>query len=186
MAKVAIGFSWQRDLTGYRLVGPDVTNNEIALAGKTMNTRRRQSQRIVPNVPNGGRIERYEPLERFPRLFTYFASIPKTPEGLLDFVNKYGPLTYRTRATPELGGDVVEYFLDMARVMEQMLSSPTLNKDMSIASVTAKLSPDPISGSVRLKLEVDNLEGALWLQCAQHLSSGASLRCCQQCNTWFE
>jgi hypothetical protein len=216
MAKVAIGFSWRRAASGYRLIGPDDSHNIGLIGGlqdgipeegfimgfrEIMGVDRfrehlekpqwRSSQRIIPNLPCG-QIEKYEPLERFPRLFAYFASIPKTPEGLLDFVNKYGPLSHYGAfvhddpKSVKWGGDVVEYFLDMARIMEQMLSSPDLKKDVPVAGVAAKLSPDPIDGSVRLKLEVDNLASALWLQCAQHLSSGTNLRRCQRCNTWFE
>ncbi len=222
MAKVAIGFSWQRNLAGYRLVGPAPGGGNAPLIGGLQDgvpedgflmgfreimgvdryeehrerPRWRSSQRIVPIAVEAAQLEYYEPLERFPRLFTYFASIPKTPEGLLDFVNKFGSLSvygtphpdykYTTEQWVDHFGDVVEYFLDMARIMEAMLSAPVVNKDLPVAGVTAKLSPDPVDGGLRLKLGVGDLASALWLQFAQHVSSGASLRRCHQCNTWFE
>jgi hypothetical protein len=62
-----IDFAWYVDEKGYRL----------------------DHGRIVGN---GGR-KRWYRLEKYPTLYLVFAKIQQTPEGLLDFVNKFGRLT---------------------------------------------------------------------------------------------
>jgi hypothetical protein len=64
---IDIDFEWSVDTKGYRL----------------------DHGRIVGN---GGPKRRYR-LKEFPTLYLIFAKIPQTPEGLLDFVNKFGRLT---------------------------------------------------------------------------------------------
>ena len=44
-------------------------------------------------VGKGGPLRSYRPLDKFPDLFKIFVKIPRTPEGVLEFINKFGPLT---------------------------------------------------------------------------------------------
>jgi hypothetical protein len=131
----------------------------------------------------GGRLVGYEPLDKFPLLFSQFASISKNKEGVLDFMQKFGPLT--KDGLDPLIGENVEYLLDAARAMEMIInpaSPPVIG--FNLGRLVAKF--EFVDGAVRLKLDAQELLNALWLQCAQHLSNGANLRQCKQCNTWFE
>jgi hypothetical protein len=130
----------------------------------------------------GGRLIGYEPLDKFPLLFSYFASIPKNANGVLEFIHKYGPLT--KDGLDPLIGENVEYLLDAARAMEMIMNPLSRFAGFNIGKLTAKF--EIVDDAVRLKLDAEELLNALWLQCAQHLSNGTNLHRCQQCNTWFE
>jgi hypothetical protein len=135
----------------------------------------------------GGRLAEYEPLDKFPLLFTQFASIPKNAEGVLEFTQKFGPLT--KDGLDPLIGENVEYLLDAARAMEMIIKGamdPVLPRvvGFNLGRLVARF--EVVDGAVRLKLDAQELLNALWLQCAQHLSNGANLQRCQQCHTWFE
>jgi hypothetical protein len=130
----------------------------------------------------GGRLAEYEPLDKFPLLFTRFASIPKNTQGVLEFINKFGPLT-KDGLDPKRGENV-EYLLDASRAMEIIMNASPKFVGFNLGRLTARF--EVVDGDVRLKLDALELLNALWLQCAQHLSIGANLRRCQQCNTWFE
>ena len=48
-------------------------------------------------VGKGGPLRPYRPLDKFPDLFKIFVKIPRTPEGVLEFISKFGPLTLSGR-----------------------------------------------------------------------------------------
>ena len=41
-------------------------------------------------VGKGGPLRPYNPLDKFPDLFKLFVKIPRTPEGVLEFISKFG------------------------------------------------------------------------------------------------
>ena len=84
-------------------------------------------------VGKGGSLRSYRPLNKFPELFNIFAKISRTPEGVLDFINEFGPLT-RVREERE---NSVPAVLDDADMMQELLHglSPRLGG-------RAKYSPD--------------------------------------------
>jgi hypothetical protein len=90
MAQIAIELDWARDPKGYRLV----------------ETGRPKELRIVRNGKGHGpeNLPPFQPLSTN-LLFRIFANIATTPEGALDFVRRYGPLT--PDGWDERAGDVV-------------------------------------------------------------------------------
>jgi hypothetical protein len=157
-------FTWRRHPRGYRLWDSDT--------------------RIVASMP---KEETYKPFERNENLFGEFASIQKTPEALLDFITKYGPLTLEGQQEP---GEDVAAALEAASAMAGVLQA--------VARPSLTQLP-PQRRSVRLTLQItaagggrpvttavpDTLLDAIWLQLAEALSGDAQIRRCLQCNAWF-
>ena len=70
-----INFTWYRDQKGYDFL-PETPRSPARIIGK------------------GGSQKPYRPLDEFPALLRVFASIQRTPGGVLDFIEKFGPLTH--------------------------------------------------------------------------------------------
>ena len=79
MAQLVIEFDWTRDPKGYRLV----------------ETRQSKMLRVVRNGKGHDPkdFEPSRPLSSTDFLFKIFANTATTPEGVLDFVRRFGPLT---------------------------------------------------------------------------------------------
>jgi hypothetical protein len=185
MAVPQIDFIWHRDANGYRLIP------ERPLPGRRRGQSKMdwflalKSSDIQPArvVGKGGPLRSYRPLDKFPDLFKIFAQIPRTPEGVLDFISKFGPLT----RAPD--GDAVPAVLADADMMQKRLDSlsPRLGgrADIPLTNLRAWLVHDRATGGIRLKVAPATLRDALWLQLAQDLSSGIKVRQCRHCNEWF-
>jgi hypothetical protein len=177
-----IDFTWHRDAKGYRLIPekpfparrPGQSRMDQLLAMKTSDI---QPARIVGK---GGPLKSYRPLDKFPDLFKIFVKIPRTPEGVLEFINNFGPLTLSVH------GDSVPAVLDVADMMQKRLRglSPGLGgrADIPLTNLHAWLANDRKTGGMGLKIAPATLRDALWLQLAQKLSS---VRQCRHCNEWF-
>src|SRR5262245_32867149 len=48
---------------------------------------------LAPRDPAGFRTRAYSPLQKHTGLFREFAQTPRTPDGVLAFANRFGPLT---------------------------------------------------------------------------------------------
>jgi len=156
-------FTWSRD-SGYRLWDS---------AGRV--------------VGSGAHRKSYKPLERNDNLFGQFASIPQTPEGVLDFITKFGPLTLDGL---QESGDDVAAALEGARSMAGLLravgegQSPTqLPSQHRSMRLTLRVGYPATSGTLTVLPET--LLDAIWLQLAEALSSGAQIRRCEHCKAWF-
>jgi hypothetical protein len=157
-------FIWKRDLKGYRLW---------------------DSERRV--VASGVKQETYKPFERHENLFGQFAIIPKTPEGVLDFITKFGPLT---REGLEDRGEDVAAVLEGAESMAGLLqtaegrqSTSQLSSQRKSIYLTMEFA-NPSSGRL-LTIVPDTLLDGMWLQLAEALSGDAQLLRCIQCGVWF-
>ncbi len=157
-------FIWTRDLKGYRLWD----------SGKRV-------------VASGVKQESYKPFERHENLFGQFASIPKTPEGVLDFVTKFGPLT---RDGLKARGEDVAAVLEAAKSMAGLLQATEGRQSPSQLSSRRRSihltlqSANPASGHL-LTIVPDTLLDGMWLQLAVALSGDAQLLRCIQCGAWF-
>jgi hypothetical protein len=185
MALIYIDFEWWRDAKGYRL----------------------EHGRIVGN---GGKDLAYRPLDEFSTLYTVFAKTPQTPEGLLDFVRKFGRLTLDSQDRPK-GDDVRKVLpnIETISMVLGMLAGGKLPRDKQGGpfKYTAKtamgdivvpggvplpgklrawLAPDPTTGAWRMKLQPPSLLDAIWLQLGQAITSNADLRSCAHCGNWFQ
>jgi hypothetical protein len=137
----------------------------------------------------GGRLLATRPLE-VPDLYMVFAYSAKTKEGLLDFVRRYGPLTHGYHGRY---GENVQDGLDMAREMHQLLACPVDRRaaaltDESIRCAYAEvfLTANAATKSPQITYKVHSLRDALWLQFADALSGGTSVRMCKLCGTFFK
>jgi hypothetical protein len=180
-----IDFTWHRDTKGYRLIPekpfparrPGHSRMDQILAMKASDI---QPARVLGK---GGPLRPYRPLEKFPELFNIFVKIPRTPEGVLEFISKFGPLTLSRQ------GDSVPAVLEVANMMQKRLQglSPRLGgrADIPLTNLHAWVVNDRATGGITLKFGPATLRDALWLQLAQNLSSGVKIRQCRHCNEWF-
>lgn len=152
-----------------------------------------ESERPLYVRRGGGTLDAYRPLEAFESLFSRFAEL-RSPEDVLSFVERFGPLT-GDGLDPNKGELVdgvlahsscmrdVFLFLagDRAAAARILRGSPN-----PFAELVVMFGPDPGNRDLRLRLCPTSLLDALWLQAAQHLSSGATVRQCEHCSEWFE
>jgi hypothetical protein len=182
---IDIDFEWSVDTKGYRL----------------------DHGRIIGN---GGPKRRYR-LKEFPTLYSIFATIPPTPEGLLDFVNKFGRLTLdELQDGKPIAGDNVKKVLPNVGMISEALeilrghvgnppkwSGGPVEYDLPSGGrvsggiplrgkLSASLAPDPATGTWQLRLQPPTLLDAIWLQFGQAITSNAELRSCERCGKWFE
>src|SRR5262245_61429948 len=115
MPNLTFDFTWYRDPKGYQLVpAKPRMPGERLLGGKVGDVR---GARIVRN---GGPLESYQPLHAFPNLYTHFIDMARSEEGVLKFVQNFGPLT---REGLREKGDLVPRLVDQA---QEMLSPGTM------------------------------------------------------------
>ena len=183
---IDIDFEWSVDTKGYRLEGGRI-------------------------VGNGG-PKRQHRLRDFQKLFLIFAKIPKTPEGLLDFVSKFGRLTPDDLrdGKPIIGDNVRKILVDAEIISEALgvfgnrrLGNPPkwpggpFKYDLPSGGhvsggiplkgkLNAWLVPNPVTGAWELQLQPPTLLDAIWLQFGQAITSNAVLRTCDHCGKWFE
>jgi hypothetical protein len=168
MPDLIFDFTWYKDPKGYRLI-------------PARPQKRRPGQSFLDAIPgepariirNGGALQSYRPLDNFPDLFKHFINIPRTEKGVLEFVEKFGLLTY--------DGDVVPAIIDQAEEMAQVLRGRIIA--MSLNKLNAKIVAD--HNGMRLKVSPTCLVDALWLQLAQAKSGPANFRECLQCHKLF-
>jgi hypothetical protein len=181
MPELAFDFKWYRDAAGYRLI-----------PAKPMPLRRGQSILDVPSnqiqpariVRKGGTLQTYQPLKVFPNLFRYFIGMPRTEDGVLEFVEKFGPLTYAAmqRRDGIRSGDVVWEIIDSANEMSELLRGAIIARPLRQLNAWIETEAD----GIRLKVSPACLLDALWLQLAQAKSGGkGSFRECLQCRSLF-
>jgi hypothetical protein len=158
-----IYFTWHVDQNGYDLI-PETSRTLACIVGK------------------GGSKKPYRPLDEFPTLFRVFSKIQKTSEGVLDFIEKFGPLTHSGFAGGK--GEKVADVIDWATIMKKRLE-PVEGKqeDIPLNNLGAHLVAD--SEGPRLEFRPSTLIDALWLQLGQELSGGTEILRCLHCGELF-
>jgi hypothetical protein len=176
MARLVIEFDWVRDPKGYHLV---------------------DKMRVVRNGKGHSPEdqESIQPLSSTDTLFRIFARMATTPEGVLEFVERYGPLTWDGWDATK--GDLVAIVTQHARHMSQILESragkwkrpgfpPDHRETGTPSSVDAWVIWDRTAKEFKWSLRPKTLLDALWLQLGQWLTLGTQIRVCQHCGAWFE
>jgi len=137
----------------------------------------------------GERLETYKPLELHENLFGELASIRQTPDGVLNFVKKFGPLTLE--GMPSIEGEEVAVVLEAAQTISRLLLANERKR------IPSNFSPpprpvhlnvrilDPASHKHPFTLVPETLLDAIWLQLADALSVNAEIHRCLQCGLWF-
>jgi len=156
-APMMINFTWHRDQAGYKLL-PETSRTPARIIGK------------------GGPQKPYRPLvSELPRVF---ASIQKTPEGVLDFIKNFGRLTYDPK------GESVPTVIGWAKLMEErLLRVAGRQEDIPHNNLEAHLVTD--RDGIRLEFRPSTLIDALWLQLGQELSGGTEILRCMHCHQMF-
>jgi hypothetical protein len=166
MPDLTLDFTWYKDPKGYRLI-----------PAKLPRWRPGQSPLDVPSigiepariVRNGGALQSYRPLEHFPTLFDDFIRTATSEKGVLEFVEKFGPLTRGGLGKGEIVPEVVDQARDMARYGTR-----------GLGKLNAWIEMD--HEGMRLKVKPSCLLDALWLQLAQ---ANTRSRQCPQCRKPF-
>lgn len=203
MATLNIDFEWDRDEAGYEFVPP--CSGDRRSCSHVADEAEDAATDLLRRIDNAGRIVRkggnlvpYRPLEKVPGLHKIFAHTARSPEGLFNFVTRFGPLTAEGR-DPNLGrggGDSVAVCISHAETMHAFLEMDDVEKKSYISSfgkfgpdwfsVAASLSVSPETGLFQILLRPKNLLAALWFELAQLLSGDATIRQCLHCGSWFE
>jgi hypothetical protein len=169
MPTIDIEFSWYRHIAGYRLKDGRV-------------------------VAKGDEVQGYRPLDDFSTLYKMFADQCRSEKGVIEFINKFGPLStdpgeliqkkvLGLRGIFGTRGDRVRDVIDNAKLMNRQLAGAMIPQ-LPLTNIEAVLVPDV--GTVRLKLSPSRLIDAIWLQMAQSISSGRDARSCKLCGIPFE
>jgi hypothetical protein len=159
-------FKWYKDQKGYRLVPAKLARRGVDSPFDDI-----EPARIVRN---GGTLQMYQPLN-IPNLFSHFTSLARSEDGVLKFVQRYGPLT---RGGLGKGGDVVEAIIKEAESMAQALRGGGVSRMMT--KFNAWIVADQTG--MRFKVSPTSLLDAIWLQFVQ---SKSKFRECLQCGELF-
>jgi hypothetical protein len=194
----SIDFEWWRDDAGYRYVPAAPGNpepSEMSPLYKLIEPIRSaiSGGRPARIVRRGGKLVPYRPFDKVDRLYRIFASLGTTGEELLDFVNRFGPLT--EYGNQECGEEVL-FALSAASVMRDLLScsageratyfSQFGEKGVAWSRIDVALTFNPMSNKPQFRFTPPTLINALWLELGRALSSDASIRNCLHCGGWFE
>jgi hypothetical protein len=130
VAELPIDFEWQRDVEGYRLADAEPwrpgepyihpLHPEWGLQPpQLMMGSPAKPQRVVGR---SGRCEKIWPLEgpRGDSLFATFTNTATSPAGVLDFINRYGPLTTMAVLT---GDEPVPGVIEHAQAMRSFIEA---------------------------------------------------------------
>jgi hypothetical protein len=177
--RIPIELDWPCDPKGYRLA---VTGRPKVL-------------RIVRNGTGKGpkNLPLFRPLST-DLLFKRFANTATTPEGVLDFVGRFGPLTWTGWSAIE--GEPVSYAISDAGHMRQVLkywasnraqpNEPFVPQTGRPVSLDAMVVWDPAAKRLKWELRPKTLLDGLWLQLGQELMTGVQIRQCEHCRNFFE
>jgi hypothetical protein len=125
--------------------------------------------------------------------YRIFASVAHTPTGALEFVERFGPLTWG--GWDATRGDLVDLILMHAGAMRALLDaaregrSPVLKEpgvQTPDSTVLAAVIWDQTARAPRWCFRPTTLLDALWLQFGQEVTRGVKIQVCQHCGAWFE
>jgi hypothetical protein len=167
MPDLTFDFTWYRDLKGYRLIPAKLPRPRPGQSLLDVSPAGVEPARIVRN---GGELQSYQPLDKFPNLFRQFIDMATSEKGVLEFINKFGPLSIQGLRGK---GDVVPAIMDQAQAMIRP-GTMQLNK------LNASIMQD--RNEMRLKVSPVCLLDALWLQLAQANTRSQE---CRQCHKAF-
>jgi hypothetical protein len=170
-----IDLDWWKDPKGYRLA----------------ETGRPRLLRVVRNGGPRDTLALSRPLDTSDTLFGIFAKTATTPEGVLKFVQSFGPLTVFGNDQGDLVNDIINRAHFMQSTLKWMSAQPrqlAREKPFLGPGVTfhAWLDWDLTTDSPVWRLRPSTLLDGLWLQFAQAVSRGIQIRTCAHCGGLFE
>lgn len=172
-----IALEWATELKGYKLSRDAQGAERIVRRGRKSEPRRY----ALPD-----------------NLFQIFIKVVTDTDGLLRFMQDYGPLTaYGLGHVGQDGGERVLLVLHQARMMREIYQRaaatgkrPRFRADGIIMSTPASVEAAAVWSETEkawhFELRPKYLMDALWLQFAQFLVGDQQLRTCKHCGTIFE
>lgn len=204
-----IELKWHRHVSGYELlpsVQPEYLDGDGQLRRDpefwehhTLLSARGRPARIAPC---GEQKLSYEPMKN-DELFLRFANV-ETPEDLLLFVSRFGPLTDSVdKAGYEPVDEILRHsnafrsWLSQGAQTERALNNWAGKAGRRLGSLDIFIVRDPAIGAPRFQYRPPHLLSALWLQLMRGLGAGRAegrnhaagereYRECLYCGNWFE
>jgi len=207
-----IGLEWWRDARGYRL-DEEIDPSQLCPPRADVGTSGPPgfvsffsfpeawlaSQPKIPGriVRAGGRLISYRPVEMLDQIFNAYINTEPTPEGLLGFVNRFGPLTPYGN---EDFGELVEFAINHLKSTIALIRAyGETDKATQKRALAGFLGPDGLeSPGIKLRIVFDeqaqtlrteqivkDLSTALWLRQLEIMGSDTLMRRCGHCGAWF-
>jgi hypothetical protein len=213
MATFQIEFEWWRDAAGYEYVPPEAPGalGRIRRKGGPVRWYRpldfhpglfqqfAELSRDVDWTRLYSEDERREAIARVLKFVEAFGFIcqrpnPVDPEWLDEFAGCYDvPEAEAVDDIFVLSDDMaanIDAWQDSPRALLDLDDGPWLREprpgEAWISDISAVLRPVPPDGRLGLRLIPETLYDAMKLQFAQMVASGAAVRACKFCGTWFE
>jgi hypothetical protein len=191
----SIDFEWAFDEAGYDWVagGPAGPDDEKSLLGDVYSIIHHRPIRLDRIVPRGGNLKTYRPFEQVPGLFRLFSKLATTPEGLLEFVTRFGPMIpdgNRKSGEDALIGLTAAQ--GMSKLLIQYSSDPRTcfsqfgEEGLGWSRIDVYLAFNPITGRPHFKFTPPTLVNALHFEMGEFLTRDAQIRGCVHCGEWFE
>jgi hypothetical protein len=140
-------------------------------------------------VQTDAAVDSFQPLSINPTLYLQLAQLDSSPASSLAFARNWGFLLKRAgkgvREDADTWADYIASIKASVAAAEKG-EFDSLRAAVKVANVEAILRPSGDQMLPRIALRPKTLMDAIWLQFAQSLSGGKSLRTCRQCSTWFE
>ena len=196
MIKPFLDFQWWIDPKGYRIAGAEpLKRRELEFKKKYPRNFElepfRSYRKLGRIVPVSGERKSLRPLEQpgvDGRLAIMFANTATSPNGALNFIKCYGPLT-------DLGfkqtlGEPISAVIEQANAMKNLTTYSDRGRKHAGALIGPHLMRfsfvlDPLTGDPRLRYSAEDLLGALWLELSQFLLGGGTLKICKCCGELF-
>jgi hypothetical protein len=191
----SIDFEWAVDETGYDWVegGPAESLDEesvIAVAVSALHGRPIRPDRIVRR---GGNLKTNRPFEQVPGLFRLFSKLATTPEGLLEFVTRFGPmLPHGNRQDGEDSLTGLSAAQTMSELLQDYAQDPRTcflrfgEQGLGWSRIDVYFAFNPVTGRPQFKFTPPSLLHALWFELGEFLARDAQVRECLHCGGWFE
>jgi hypothetical protein len=150
--------------------------------------------RVVRRGRSNDVLEVIQPLAQADALYLVFANSVSTTEGLLGFVQSFGPLTYQGHDPDQ--GDLVELLLHHAQLMRDLINTPSSRRRKTASRGAGSVAPganvyvaiiaNSTTTALSWQMRPDTLLDGLWLQFGQSITRGDAIRFCGHCGKLFE
>ena len=146
----------------------------------------------------GGSLIPYRPVEMLDQIFNAYINTEPTPEGLLGFINRFGPLT--RRGLDENFGEpldfainnlkctvsLIEAFGQTAKADQRRAVTKLLGADgIELYGIKVRVLFDEQTQTLRTEHVARDLTAALWLRVLEVQASDIVMRKCGHCCAWF-
>ncbi len=181
MGPFLIEFEWQRDTKKYEF-RPGPSPKHLRKTFLTAD----EPDRIAGR---GGALETYQPL-KFPGLYKIFAALDGTTESFVGFADKYGPLSKKwdDLVLWKDAHERMKWAVEVSAVspFEMPVLAAKEGQEEELTNLSLILRASLPGARPTLILKPRSLLSTMYLQLAQDLISGVSVRACENCGSWFQ